>query len=72
MPRNISKHVPVICLAQFLLGSKHMEFDKDNNPFKNEFDSKFIGHDYGYLLQLIFEMHKKLEFGLSSKAFYTG
>ena len=36
------KHVPVIGLAQFLLGSNHMEFDKGNNPFKIVFDSKFM------------------------------
>ena len=36
-----------------------------------------FGHDNSYLLQLLIEMHKKLqtsklEFGLNSKAFLTG
>ena len=56
--RSMIEHVPGVGLAQFLLGSNHMEFDKDNS----------------HLLQLIFEMRKKLqtselEFGLNSKAF---
>ena len=44
MLNNTVQHgvVQHVCLAQFLLVSNHMEFDKDKNPFKIEFDSKFI------------------------------
>ena len=63
----------VIGLAQFLLGSNHMEFEKDKNPFKLSLIPSSFGHDNSYFFVLIVEMHKKLqtvriEFGLNSKA----
>ena len=46
-----SRRLSVIGLAQFLLGSLHMESGKGNNLSKLNLVSSLFGHDSRYLLQ---------------------